>query len=702
MSIVRIAPVAVVLCALLIASGSAGGETVIVEGVDRYRVCEPLFECVRVVLSHRGEAYSPEYLQGISGAAFRIAGPCPCAPTCSSAMWPTGLIELLGYECEVVKVLWDDREERAPQVLARVRDEIRRGRPVIVWNAFTFYEYDVVCGFDEDAGELIGRGSYVGMEDYTRADEMRLLGGLDVTEDAALIIGERTGDFDARAAELDALEEAVHHAHSARDRWLDEAPDADVWRFREGLAAWDAWIGRYRRDPAREPDNGDRYCLGVYMSSHRAAAGFLRELAPKYPQVSEDLEEAAAHFAAEADALDELRAMAGWCWDREPTGDPEDGRRAAELLTRARDAYAQAIDAVERALQQIAPERAERARRITKLRRDEGAARVEIGDMAGLRRTPAHSFASALSTATRVTEHPYVVHEVMGLTGLAFRVRWCNEQTRTQWCPSCAIGEMPDEIALARQLTGWELRTEWLEQDGRDSEALQASRVADIDAGRPVLVYPPGWNVGIAHGYEDGGRTLLVGTWESGGTPVRLSVEELGPLIVHLGEHRQPPSLLASLLEALRAAVTNWHRERHHGGLPGREYWYGDAALGAWLGDLQGFEGISAETRRQLFDLDAWNLLSLVDARTAAVSLLGDYAQLVDGEARAALTEAAGLYRQETELLQPILDGREGAGRSADTWTAEERSAEVVALSEARALEATAVAAIERALALVE
>lgn len=76
-----------------------GAETrVVLEGVDRFRVMEPVFECVRVVLSYLGESYSPAYIQGISGAAFRIAGICPCAPTCSTAMWTDALVDLLGYE----------------------------------------------------------------------------------------------------------------------------------------------------------------------------------------------------------------------------------------------------------------------------------------------------------------------------------------------------------------------------------------------------------------------------------------------------------------------------------------------------------------------------------------------------------------------------------------------------------------------------
>ncbi|MCJ7823146.1 MAG: hypothetical protein MUQ26_08755, partial [Armatimonadetes bacterium] len=68
------------------AEGPAAGSRVILENVDRYRVNEPLFEGVRVILSYRGEMYSPAYVQGISGAAFRIGGPCPCAPTCEYAM----------------------------------------------------------------------------------------------------------------------------------------------------------------------------------------------------------------------------------------------------------------------------------------------------------------------------------------------------------------------------------------------------------------------------------------------------------------------------------------------------------------------------------------------------------------------------------------------------------------------------------------
>ncbi|NLG28498.1 MAG: hypothetical protein GX557_11350 [Chloroflexi bacterium] len=49
----------------------------ILQSVDRYRVMEPMFEGIRVILNYRGEPYTAAYIQGISGAAFRVAGICP-------------------------------------------------------------------------------------------------------------------------------------------------------------------------------------------------------------------------------------------------------------------------------------------------------------------------------------------------------------------------------------------------------------------------------------------------------------------------------------------------------------------------------------------------------------------------------------------------------------------------------------------------
>ena len=100
---------------------TAMGSRVILENVDRYRVQEPLFEGVRAILSYRGEEHSPAYVQGISGAAFRIGGPCPCAPTCEWAMSTDALIHLLGYEYERLEVPAEglEREAKMGEMIAR-------------------------------------------------------------------------------------------------------------------------------------------------------------------------------------------------------------------------------------------------------------------------------------------------------------------------------------------------------------------------------------------------------------------------------------------------------------------------------------------------------------------------------------------------------------------------------------------------------
>lgn len=85
----------------------------VIEGVDRYRVTEPMFEGVRVVLRALGDEYSPAYIQGISGAAFRIAGIRVCAPTYSAQMETKDLLKLLGYEY-TEQYLGDDA--KAPQL----------------------------------------------------------------------------------------------------------------------------------------------------------------------------------------------------------------------------------------------------------------------------------------------------------------------------------------------------------------------------------------------------------------------------------------------------------------------------------------------------------------------------------------------------------------------------------------------------------
>jgi hypothetical protein len=351
---------------------------VIIDGVDTYRLPEPLFEAVRIALDHRGESYSAAYVAGISGSAFRIAGICPCAPTCSSAMMPHELTRRLGYDAthvslESVGADWQSLVDLAARsedglpaedsltepalvrfrvalvdMVERVKDEIRAGRPAVVWHAFTWAENDVVVGFDESTGELFGRGSYAGNGDELAVEpQYRTLTAAQVGGwPSALLIGDKTSEPDLPALEVAALREAVQHGRSEKNI---ETIGQEDWTFLEGLSAYDQWIEHFgRADKKREM--GDAYCYGIYRTTHRAAAGFLREIAPNHPPMDALLLEAAGHFETEADLLDGAVDLLSWSAPEGP--DAQRNARVVEALTPARAAYAAGIGAIERALGQ--------------------------------------------------------------------------------------------------------------------------------------------------------------------------------------------------------------------------------------------------------------------------------------------------------------------------------------------------------------
>jgi hypothetical protein len=322
-----------------------------IEGVDSYHVIEPMVEGVRIILTNRGEKYSPAYIQGISGYAFQVAGICPCAPTCGPAMKPTELLALMGYDFEYLPLSGEgiDPEKQVHEVVKRVKDEVRAGRAVLVWHAFTNAEWDVVYGFDDEKHQFLGRGSYAGNDKaYATADETRAAKCGHICDPVgAIVVGEKTGEFDARKAEMAALRWAVGHAHSTRGQ--DEL-GGEKWVFLEGLMAYDRWISDFR-NPEKTREAGDSYCYGVYKSTHRAASQFLSEIAPKYPEATKHLESAAKHFAHEADLLD---SGADLLWWEAPKGpDAERNAKASELLSKARKSYASGIDEIERAVQAI-------------------------------------------------------------------------------------------------------------------------------------------------------------------------------------------------------------------------------------------------------------------------------------------------------------------------------------------------------------
>jgi hypothetical protein len=130
----------------------------ILPNVEPYRVVDPIYEGIRVIMSYRGETYSPAYVQGISGAAFHVGGICPCAPTCTEGIEPIELVRKFGYQAEAIPLFSGAVRvgQRAPDdlmdvLIDRIKAEINSNHPVLVWHAFSSCEWNVVTGYDDDA-----------------------------------------------------------------------------------------------------------------------------------------------------------------------------------------------------------------------------------------------------------------------------------------------------------------------------------------------------------------------------------------------------------------------------------------------------------------------------------------------------------------------------------------------------------------------
>lgn len=308
------------------------------------------------------------------------------------------------------------------------------------------------------------------------------------------------------------------------------------------------------------------------------------------------------------------------------------------------------------------------------------------------------TFAGALEAAMAVTDHPYKYSDIMGFTGLAFRVRWFKGPDGQGICPSCAVGEMEEEIRAAERATGWPLRIEV--HMGEDMARHSGQIVDSINAGKPVAAYTDQLDMGVVYGYSEGGRKLLFRDYNRS-EELELPSSKLGWLWLVMGDFKPVLTRREVVREALRIAVHNWRREVGREG-PG-DYWYGPAAYKAWTGHLANPDALPEDKRQLLLHTNAWNLMTMVDARHAAVTFLEENASLLEEPARQAVLRAAGAYRQAAAFLDSTPFNKSGcffgswAGKSLKDWTPEVRRREVELLTKAEQFDTAAMAALQKA-----
>jgi len=342
----------------------------------------------------------------------------------------------------------------------------------------------------------------------------------------------------------------------------------------------------------------------------------------------------------------------------------------------------------------------DQTRKRANVNRENGKAWIDGVGTLSWGKSSATTFASALEAALAATDHPYSTADIMGYSGLAFRVRWGPREKG--WCPSVPVGEFPEERAAVSEATGWrftdidEMEDETDPRMGRYADQMAAA----IDSGMPVVGYPKkleALNVAVAMGYEGSGADLafLWQTYGSGVGTVSVPVAETGPWIMIPKEYHAPPADKERVADAMRIAVRNWHRRDEPKG-DGYFYLWGETALKAWHDDLRDLNQFDEGQQQAIFFANWWCFSVLVGARGDAVQFLNAHAAAFEGEARNAMKQAAALYEKEHALLAACFETKNAflgpwSGKKYKNWDDAILANEREILVKALELESTAV-----------
>jgi len=325
-------------------------------------------------------------------------------------------------------------------------------------------------------------------------------------------------------------------------------------------------------------------------------------------------------------------------------------------------------------------------------------------------RTGSCTYAGALEAALSVTSHPVSYTDLMGFSGLAFRVRWYRRSDVAGWCPSSAVGEFPAEEAAVAAATGWtfhHISHMGLGEENPHMERYKADIVQSFERGIPVIGYPDvrDLNVAAAYGIErDGPEPRLL--WNRYSTPEGPFVNPLSQTgaWVSIPVACDPPVDRREVF--LRSLdLETWRSAEEPASSPGIDarYLLGDGALTRWREDLANAESFTPEQRESLFFVSWLCFDALNDSRSHAAPFLAEHLDLFEGEARTALERAIAAYRHEAEFLRSVFARKEAflgpwTGKSMEQWDKDARAREMEILESVMHHEAEAIGHLDSVL----
>ncbi|HWZ91119.1 MAG TPA: hypothetical protein VNW92_19795 [Polyangiaceae bacterium] len=316
--------------------------------------------------------------------------------------------------------------------------------------------------------------------------------------------------------------------------------------------------------------------------------------------------------------------------------------------------------------------------------------------------SPEPTYLGALEAAFRSSARPLSLLDLMGDSGLCYRLRWGVKGGGDTWCGSGPCGEWPDEVGVLNRATGYVFK--WGEESGPMTPEYLARIKQSIDRGAPILGYPLKMDMGLVYGYEDDGQKLLISDyWASEDGQVIQTADAKG-IGLFLDRVEAPASRAEAAKAGLTLALKRWQEGIvEHDRALGSTYFYGPAGYARWVADLERADTLTEQQRSSLFHISSWTYSSLHENRSRyAAEYLRKHAQHFSEKAGSELELAATAYDRCAARFGKWDTSNPTFGmvkqKKIDTWTPEVRAQEIELLRDVWDLDVTAMSAIERAL----
>jgi len=302
------------------------------------------------------------------------------------------------------------------------------------------------------------------------------------------------------------------------------------------------------------------------------------------------------------------------------------------------------------------------------------------------------TFHGSLWAVLQALGDPQPYHYLMGISGHAFRVQ-TFEPFICPCSPDATCGFNTGEVAL--RALGYDYIYRFGKEGDPSVSEMKKLIIESIDKGIPVIAIDlrkfPDW--GVIVGYRKGGEEFLCRTYHDESD--EYSTNEKWPWAIYVLEEKKERQKTREeiVLNSLRIAIKLAHAEKFPIG--DNFLKSGFAALEHWIEHLKNeayYQSLGEEEFNNARLYNAWNYISLIDARSCAVKYLQEEANTLEASS-GNLLYAAKIYSQIVNVLK---NGRKYAlyPWEEGSWGPEERKKEIEVLKEVLKLEKEAINAI--------